>query len=75
MVRSPKELCPVRRAIRRMVTKAAFEAEMPVSVFLAANDLPRNSYYRTDEPSMQNLKRYCDACGTKPSDLFKSIGW
>lgn len=75
MRKSPKELCPVRRAIRRMVTKAAFEAEMPVSIFLATNYLPRNSYYRVEEPSLDSLKRYCDACGTKPSDLLKSIGW
>ena len=63
-----------KRALRRMVRKAALNAGVPLRTWLETNGIPRTVYYSDHCPTLECVYRFCMALGMKPSEFFASMG-
>ena len=59
--------------LRRVVKRAALEANTTVAKWLDLHSIGRTTYYRNDMPDLVTVYRVCDGAGMKVSDFFKAV--
>lgn len=63
-----------KRALRRIVQRAAYERGQTVRAFLSENGLAHSTYYRSTPPTLGTVYATCDAAGVKVSEFFRMVG-